>query len=289
MRTVFLLSLFLSVSALPLDAFAQEQKVPGMRHLTISPSPAAPAADAGNDEKAAEKKEQPAEKTNIEEADASPSPAPTPEPPALSVEKTLVKPGDLKHWDHISLLAAAATPEGVAKALSMVEADRGAVPPQGLLLLAKALADQNRMEEASLYFFLGQLRASFDIARWPPRASKEEAEKLIAESKKTEDQTEKQPKPHTIKIKNPHEVLTALSKSVSADVNAWAMKDPKRLDSVLEQVRVWDLSAPYAYHPGYDLPEPIPFKQWSKILPAVRESFFLQMNQISSSLKQVKQ
>jgi hypothetical protein len=290
MRTVFFLSLFLTAAPLAHTAFAEGQTATegrlGMKHISVSPSPASEEGKLGASSPAQEMEKKDESSAPEKSSETAPSPAPVYEP--LPIEKALVKPGDLKTWKHLPFIAAATTAEDVMKAVSLVESDRGAVPPQGLLLLAKALADQGRMEEAALYFFTGQLRASFDIARWPPRASKEDAKKLIAESKKTQDQTGQQPRPAEIKINNPHAFLSPLSGTVSAQVSAWTMKNPKRLDQIMTKVREWDESAPYAYAPGYDLPEPLAFASWQKILPAVRESFFLQMNQISSGLKQVK-
>ncbi len=169
-----------------------------------------------------------------------------------------------------------------------VEADPGAVSPTGLLFLAKALAEQKRMEEAALYFYVGQLRANFDVARWPPRLDPEDLKRLQAEKSKAPDQQGQTTGASEPRLKNPHESVFNVSAAISPPISSWLFEDPDRAAKLMAKVKAWDASATYAYKPNYDLPEPLPFDQWPKLLSGTREGFFVRMDQFIAGLKKVK-
>lgn len=289
MHAFFLLSASLAL-LFPWDSVAQEmgggfptpQPIQGMRHMEIT-QPA---------EKAAEKAEAPvvAEGEKSTETEQATEPEALPKfkkRDPLPLEKALVKLEELKEWSHLSDVAVAQTPEDVKKIVMLIEENRGEVPPQGLFLAAKSLADQKKMEEAALYFFAAQLRMMFDVSRWPPRATKEELEAILKEEKKTSDQ--KSPSANSApQVKNPHAFLSELGRQIGSPIIKWTIANPDRLDKVLADVKAWDESAPYLYLPGYDVGEAVPFEQWEKSLPKIRALYFERMGAVSKGLRTVK-
>jgi hypothetical protein len=267
MRTsLTVLGLFLF--SVPAAAQIQGAPAAGMKHMTVSPQ-------------------------NKEEKKTAPEPVPetkaeAPARKALTVEQALVKPADLKNWSHMDEVVVLSKPEDVDKMIRIVEADPGAVPPTGLLFLAKALSDHKRMEEAALYFYVAQLRTAFDAARWPPRADPEEVKRVLAEKKKSSDQTGQVTGAGEPRYKNPHNSVVLLSSAISEPISSWLFEDPARADIIMARVKEWDASAPYAYLPGYQLPEPVPFEEWGKILQPTRDGFFARMNEFISGLKKLK-
>ena len=284
MRFFFLLSTSL-VLFFSWDSAAQEmgggfpspQPIQGMRHMEIT-------QPVEKIEKSAEADKEPVLEREAAEPEALPK-IKKREP--LPLEKALVKLEELKAWPHLSDVAVAQSPEDVKKIVALIEEDPGAVPPQGLFMAAKALADQQKMEEAALYFFAAQLRMMFDVSRWPPRATKEELEAILKESKKNEDQ--KIPSANSApKIKNPHAFLSELARQTGSPIIKWTVANPDRLDKVLKEVKVWDESAPYLYLPGYEVGEATPFEQWEKSLPQIRALYFERMVAVSKGIRVVK-
>jgi hypothetical protein len=285
MRAFFLLSASLVLFS-PWKGEAQEmgggfptpRPIQGMRHMEIT--------------QPAEKAEKPAvsegEKPTTEEQATEPEALPKlKKRDPLPLEKTLVKLEELKEWSHLSDVAVAQSPEDVKKIVALIEENPGEVPPQGLFMAAKALADQQKMEEAALYFFAAQLRMRFDVSRWPPRATKEELEGILKESKKTNDQKTPSAK-SAPQVKNPHAFLSELAQQTGSPIIRWSIANPDRLDKVLADVKAWDESAPYLYLPGYDVGEATPFEQWEKSLPKIRALFFERMGAVSKGLRVVK-
>ena len=245
---------------IPGIANAQQSGYVGMHHLKPKPAPVAP--------KPAIVEEEP------EQEEAAPPTAPVYK--ALSPKDALVKPEDLEKWDHMSEAALANSPTDIKALIYLIESDRGAVPPQGLFLAAKSLSDKNLMEQAAVYYFVGQLRLGFDIARWPAAANKSDVERLAAESKKSPDQAtpniESEPR-----MDDPHQGIKNLADQIGAPIISWVLKDPARMDKMIKQVKEWDISSPYAYLPDYDLTEPVAFTKWDKLLTKERETYFTQI------------
>lgn len=265
-----IITLLLTLSISPSYAFAQQQQSVGMHHLT--PKPALQQIPS-------------TEPTEAESSNQDQPTAPVYKP--LTPKEALVEPDDLEKWSHLDEAASAYSKENIAKLVHIIESDRGAVPPQGLFLAAKALSDSKHMEQAALYFFAGQLRLTFDVTRWPPRANKEDIKRLTEGNKKTEDQSAPN-RDTSPRINNPHTGVSELANSIGSPILAWAMKNPKRLDNTLNKVREWDISAPYAYDPGYTVGESIPFEKWENTLTKVRTSYFSRMNELTKALGKMK-
>lgn len=262
--------LTLALFLLPVTAHAQQSGYIGMHHLKPKPAPVAQAPV-----------ETPPEPEVEEETPTLPVYK------ALSPKDALVKPEDLEKWDHMSDAALAHNPLEIQALIHLIESDRGAVPPQGLFLAAKSLADRNLMEQAAVYYFVGQLRLNFDAARWPPVQNKDDVERRALESRKSPDQAapnlESEPR-----IDNPHQGIKSLGDQIGAPIISWVLKDPERMNKMIKQVREWDVSSPYAYLPDYSLTEPISFEKWDKLLVGTRENYFTQMIKWAKMMSKVR-
>ena len=278
MKTAPLLTLSLLL-ALPLSAHAETQSAPTMRHMMVSPKTEPEA-------KVEEKKAAPpvvAPKPVL--APMTVQPAATPERKPLTPTEALRKPEDLKVWSGLADTVVLQSDDAINKMIRIVEADPGAVPPQGLIFLARALVSKNRIEEAALYFYVSQVRLGFDAARWPPRLDPDQLKALLAEQKKSPDQQLDLPTPELI---NPHQQMIDLSSQIGQPITRWMITDSKRAEAVMAKVKAWDESAPYAYQPGYALPQPVAFKVWENLLVRSRTNFYSQITQVIELLKSAK-
>lgn len=235
----------------------------GLKHLKVAPqtAPATP---------------EPAVETPV-----APEPAPLPQKRQYAPLKTtdaLVPEKELKDWPYLAQAATAYTATDTKKLVDLVEADRGAVPPQGLFFVAKALADHDRMDAAALFYFAGKLRLEFDKARWPEYVSPEITKRIKLDEKKTDDQSA--PKPN-ITLQNPHAFVEQIGASFSQPILSWAIRNPDRFRNVLAAVQEWDMSAPYAYTTGYQVGESIPFDNWARTLDQTRSVYFIQMQSLA--------
>lgn len=269
----------LSLSLLGLSvspAYAEQQSV-GLHHLTPKPAVASPTPQKA--EPAATNPASPQSSGSIE--------AKSPQYRPLTIEEALYKQEDLKIWSGTNFAATANSKEDVEKLVHMIEADRGAVPPIGLFLAAKALANQGKMDLAAMYLFAGQLRLTFDITRWPPRANEDDVKRLNQDKNKTKDQAAPTMGAEP-RINNPHLAVSKLSEAIGQPIIEWAVKDPTRLSETINRVRIWDASATYAYDPGYDLSPALSFEEWPRVLEKVRTNYFERMTMLLNSIEKAK-
>lgn len=269
--TKFIYVVFVHLCALSFFAhssYAQQQKQYGMQSL----------------------KPKPLETTEPKLEDVEPEPElePAYKPLiALSPKDALIKPEDLERWTHLNEVALAHSDSQIKKLIHIIESDRGAVPPQGLFLAAKSLADRNLIEQAAVYFSVGQLRLAFDMQRWPSVQNKDDLKRKDEDAKKTSDQSA--PNQDTPpRIDNPHSGIQSLSHAIGQPIISWMLKDPAQMNKVLNQARTWDASSNYLYLPDYDLTEPIAFEKWERTLKKVRETYFERMNKIMKAMEHVK-
>lgn len=271
-RRIALSISFLGLSFTP--SYAQQQSV-GLHHLAPKPTATAPTKAAPP-------------VTNPSSAQSSKEPeVKSPQYRPLTIDEALIKQEDLKTWSGTSFAATATSQADVEKLVHMIEADRGAVPPIGLFLAAKALAHQGKMELAALYLFAGQLRLTFDITRWPPRANDDDVKRLNQDKNKTKDQAAPTMGAEP-RINNPHLAISKLSEAIGQPIIEWAVKDPKRLSEVMNRVRIWDASATYAYDPGYDLTPALSFEEWPRVLEKIRTNYFERMTMLLNSIEKAK-
>lgn len=277
--------LSLAPAAYAADESGEAPKI-GMKHLRVAEEPAvkpdAPTATAPQPVAAAPTAPQPAKPAVADEATTQRDLKP------LTPDKAFVKQEDLKAWEHMHEVIALVNDESINKVLSLIESDPGNVPPQAMLFLTKALVDQKRMEEAALYFYIAQLRVSFDAARWPPRIAAEDLEKIKVEQTKSADQQGQVIGAKNPSAYNPHSAIIALSSLSATPVSQWMFEDPARAKQVLDKVKKWDASTPYAYLPGYDLPQAQAFESWPKLLESTRTSYFARMGEFIDGLSKLK-
>lgn len=251
----------------PLTGFAQQQApASGMRHMSVTADkPVAKSETTTSDTI----KTAPVEKTS---------------PKALKPQDALKKMEGLSEWPYYADLMTINNDTALEKVIRAVDIDPGSVPPKGLLYIAKALSERKRYEEAAFYFYAGQLRATFDMARFPPYELNDTKK---AVDKRTEDQRGQVPEAQAVLI-NPHEPLSILALSIGSPVAKWAMADSARLDNVMTKVREWDLATPYAYLPDYDISHAAPFETWPQLLTKTRNDYFTRVRQISQGLNSVR-
>lgn len=262
--------LFVSIATLmllahPSQAAEQNQSgIIGMKHLMVTPDIIKPEP----------------------EPEPKPEPAPKPvvkkEPKILTAEESLVPLDKLENWDKLSLAAYAHKKKDLDALLKNIDLDKDIIPPQGFFLSAKALSDAGRMEDAALYFIIGQLRMEFDMARWPSRPDTAYETRQKNNRNKSDDQ--KQPMGNKPRPINQHAFVMDLSSGIGRPVFDWLASHPKQFKETLDRARQWDLETRYAYHPGYDLTDPIPFKDWPKALETTRKNFFDRMTKIQQAL-----
>lgn len=260
-------------------ALAQQTKYIGMHHLSSqpesqeskgsqTPTPMPPASpEAGNEHSA-----------------TSSGMVVIPPYKPLTAKDALIKPDALEKWPHLDEAALATTDEDLRKLVYGIETNRGSIPPQGLFLAAKTLADHRIMERAAVYYFIGQLRLGFDAARWPARDHPDDVKRRAQDKHKTPDQAapNQDAPPRVI---DPHAGVRALADSIGQPIISWAVHDPATFHKILDEVRQWDASAPYAYLPDYEPGEAVPFESWEKLLKQSRENYFSYMANLGRAME----
>ena len=237
-----------------------------MRHMSITASP--------SEEPAPPKKIETPQDQKTEETSVK----------TLTPQEALKKTETLTEWPYYTDLMTIGNDTGIEKIIQIIDRDPGAVPPKGLLYAAKALSDRQDYERAAFYFYAGQLRATFDMARFPPYTPNDKKSML---DRRTQDQRGATPAPQ-IEMINPHEAVSVLALSIGQPIARWAMADPARLEKIMGEVRDWDLATPYAYKPDYDISRPAPFETWPQLLTTTRNNYFTRVRQIAAGLRSVK-
>lgn len=260
------LFLFVLIAFPPMAWAGDGVAVPKMRHMSVTSAPSDPAANGKN---AAEENPDITEKKIVK-----------PLPPEQAIKKL----DGLTEWPYYTDLMTIGNDTAIDKVVRMIDIDPGSVPPKGLLYAAKALSDRGAMEQAAFYYYAGQLRALFDMARFPSYKLGDDAKN---KDRRTDDQIGRIPSapPATV---NPHEELSVLSLSIGQSISNWAMKDPDRLEALMLKVREWDLATPYAYKPDYDTSRAAPFETWAQLLAKTRNDYFTRVRQIERGLRSIQ-
>lgn len=242
-----------------------------MRHMSVTATPGAAAASDNSDSDTAN-----GEKTT------------GPVVKALSPEDALKKTDTLVEWPYYADLMTIGNDTGLKKIIQMIDRDPGSVPPKGLFYAAKALSDKGEFEKAAFYFYAGQLRATFDMARFPPYTPQDKKPQMDS---RTQDQRGSVPARAEAREKaqvNPHEAISMLALSIGQPIAKWAMAEPERLEKLMAEIREWDLATPYAYKPDYDISHAAPFETWPQLLTKTRNDYFTRVRQIAAGLRSVK-
>ncbi len=291
---LFTLSILLYSLVGPSPALAQmtESKPMGMKHMTITPNaPDAKALPNGKITDKAGSEEQhlpdkPAITTPPRKSLPKAATATTSGLKPLDMKQALVKPEQFKTWDKMALAVTARKKGEINKLLVELNTHGSVVPPQGLFLSAQSLAMAGKMEDAALYYMVGQIRMEFDMSRWPAQQDIAYTNLKDYNARKSYDQG--LPINSEKKMINPHSYVGELSTSVGMPILEWIMADPERLAKTLDRAEEWDAATAYEYEPGYDLPKPIPFAEWSKKLPKVRAAFFGRMRTLYDNISAYK-
>ena len=239
MQKIYLIVVLFAFAVFPANATMLKPKERGINHVTVSKS----AKESESTKNAQDRKGKGV--SNQEE-------------PVKTPITTLAQ---LEDWPYLNDLLSRRE-KGVESALDAIERDPSVVPPTALFYAAESLADQNRMERAATYYYLGQLRARFDFMRWGSPADSQN---------------------------RPEARLTGLSMLVGQKVSPWVLSDTNRTAGTFQSVKELDLKTPYSYLPAYPLPENITEEdEWADLLTQAREEYFAQSQKIMDALKSVK-
>lgn len=268
---------------------AQAQNLPdlnkpvgGMKKIIVTPQ------DGQNHPQQKTLQQNAAPDATTKTAPETPEQSRPPLPNSLDAKESLVRPDKLKPWGNLSLAATAQNKKDAIKLIAEIENHRSIVSPQGLLLSAKSLFDAGEKEQAAIYLFVAQLRLEFDKSRWPTaassaRLSESRQQTALANARKTQDQSLPTAKNNT--QKKPQSYTEALMASISPPIFQWAIKNPARFRSLIEQAKTWDEATKYEYKPDYGVKETVPFEEWENLLVTTREKYFLQMTGLQQALE----
>jgi hypothetical protein len=237
-----------------------------MRHVVVTPQSKEPVVTP------------PTQKTDVAPAAKPVVPKP------LATDKIFIPYKDTKDWPELRAAMLITSDSELERVLSAVKAAPGEVPPSALFMIAKSLAEKNRMPEAAFYYYAAQLRASFDTIRFPIRA---EVPPPVILKGKVPDQAQTVPTGPP-KIINPHEQVDMLSRLAGESIGQWVMADPARLDKVITDVKAWDAATTYAYKLPYDVVFSQDEKTWPELLTTTRNDFFTRLTQISQALTSMR-
>ncbi len=201
--------------------------------------------------------------------------------PALSLDKIFIPYKDTKEWPELRAAMTISSLKDLERILAAVNTAPQDVPPTAFFMIATSLAEQNRMEEAARFYYMGQLRASFDTARFPARAA---ARPTVNMKGKVPDQVQQVPE-GPVKIINPHNGIDMIARMAGTKIGPWVMADPARLKTIAQQVKEWDGATAYHYKLPYDTPFIEDEKTWGDLLTTTRTDFFTRLEQISQALK----
>lgn len=230
----------------------------GMRQMTIiqsAPAQSTPveSAPVQNKEKESETQNEPDSlMTRIKKKTA-------PDKDSMFVALDAVQP-----WPYLPDLLIQADAEKINAIIKEIEAKPEIVPPRGLFYAASALVKLQRMEEAALYYYAGQLRGQFDAARFP--------------DKNTDSNNN-----------NPRLSLSLEASYIGKPIHAWAMQDAARFRNIMAMVREWDARTAYGYDAGYKVDSSDDIKNWPALLEKIRENYFKYSNSIADGLEKVQQ
>jgi hypothetical protein len=116
------------------------------------------------------------------------------------------------------------TPREQKKAVGYVLAHTAAAPAAAMYIAAAKSLELGRLEDAGFLYYAAQLRARFDLKRFPPVGKGGDS---------------------------PGVALAAVSQQVGSAVNPAVMRDPKLFKTVIARVRAWDVNTVPGYDPGW--------------------------------------
>lgn len=294
--TLFLTQFFLApvhAQNLPDPPMVTEPKIGGMHSMTITPMekkpPQTPLSSSAS----------PIPSGDIPLDQSVPTPSPKDSVPApisaqdyipLPMDKILIRQEDFAPWPSLAQLKPLKSPAQKQALIKAIEDDRAHVSPQILFLAAQLFSLNGDHEHAALYLLVGQLRLSFDQARYAGKLPSESKNDDVAEKtrdrNKTKTADQALPTANT-DLKQPtraHAQTEQLAQSVAPPIFQWLVKHPAQMSRLIDAARAWDEATPYGYELGYEVGTPAPFDQWPKILKSTRSKYFTQLQQFQGAL-----
>ncbi len=248
---------FISFCFFGSNVFAQplDSKIKGMKHITIG-SPPPPLKDPIPEDGDKEKviiKTSPVIKPIIIGADIREGEKKGP---------YFVEEDSLKEWPYLqSLISSDATQQSLA--IQKLEKDPATASPMVLLLAADYFLKQNNKEKAALYLYASQLRAQFDMNRWP----------IINESGI-----------RARHINHPAKKTLSLAQTTSQGLSGWVLSKKSRALTLFKTLKKWDQETPYAYKPFYEIPSSTDLDTWEETLKDTRTEFFKKQAEIITAI-----
>jgi len=121
-------------------------------------------------------------------------------------------------------LQAASSAGEAAAPLAFVLSHSQQAPAPHLFIASAAAMRSNRLQDAAFLFYAAQLRARFDLARFPPTETGGDS---------------------------PGVLLAALSQTIGAAINPAIMREPKSFADVVARVSAWSPATPFSYDPSW--------------------------------------
>lgn len=205
----------------------------------------------------------------------------TPSLKPLDETSALIPVDQLKDFDQLNLFMALRNDDQIEKAKKIVTLTPDAVPPIAYYYLAHAIANTNDMEAAAFYYYVAELRNTFDALRFP--AYRLEPKNKNQPTTKTTDQIGAVPQTSP-RFVDPRGAFNDMTASLGRPIRAWIVKHPDKFRTVLARVKLWDAATAYRYRPPYDLSSAVDFKTWPDMLKTARVSFFETQNSIAAQL-----
>lgn len=138
------------------------------------------------------------------------------------------------------------------KAIEKIEEYPEFASPMALLLAAEYYNKKGEKEKAAFYLLGSQLRAKFDIERWPVMNDSG----LRARQKQ-----------------HPANSTFTLSKEVSKNILGWFVAQKPRALRILNDLKKWDRETSYAYKPTYEIPSKTEQDTWQELHDTVTQDF----------------
>ena len=157
----------------------------------------------------------------------------------------------------LTALQNAQSAEQAAKPIAFIVQHATEAPAPHLFIASASAMSSDKLEDAAFLFYIAQMRARYDLARFPPKERKGGNMPGVA--------------------------LAAMSQQIGAVVNPSVMREPKTFAKAIARVQAWAPQTPAQYNPGWDYNTPNP-DAGKKMLDAQRAAFNKQFGALSTLL-----
>ena len=129
-------------------------------------------------------------------------------------------------------------------------------PAPHLFIASASAVSSDKLEDAAFLFYIAQMRARYDLSRFPPKGSGGNS---------------------------PGVALAAMSQQIGAVVNPSVMREPKTFSKVIARVNAWQPQTPAKYSPGWEYATTNP-DAGKKMLDTQRAAFNKQFGALATLL-----